>query len=115
MGAVIDERSAKRQENQIDHHKEETGGDDVFLRIAKGLACQVFLHHVLVQTRHGDSDESARNNLLPIVFRMVEIRLEDARIALVGAGRKQFGNTDIEIFEDYHNGCNRRQQKECGL
>ena len=115
MRTVIDQCGAKRQKDEIDDDKQKTGRDDILLRIAQRLASQVLLHHILIQSRHSDSDERPRHNLFPVVLRMVHIRLPNTGIALVGAGAEQFRDAHSQVLK--HNNHRRycRQQQKSGL
>ena len=112
MRGIVYEGSTEREEKQIHHDKEETGGNDILLRIAQRLASQVLLHHILIKSRHRDCNKSPRDYLFPIEFWMVEIGFPNAGIAFGGTGAKQFGNTDIQVFQnDHHRGYGSEEQE----
>ena len=115
MRGIVYEGSTKREEKQIHHDKEETGGNDILLRIAQRLASQVLLHHILIKSGHRDCNKSPRDYLFPIEFWVVEIGFPNTGIAFGGTGAKQFWNTDIQVFQNDHHRSYGSEEQEGGL
>ena len=57
------QHTAQKQEQDIHHHK--NGGErrHIAARVTQRLARQVFLHHILIQSRHGNGDKHTTDNL----------------------------------------------------
>ena len=62
------EQYAEREEQQVHRHEGHTIRAHILLRLAQSPACQVFLHHVLIKSRHHDDDEHAAEELFPEVL-----------------------------------------------
>ena len=62
------------------------------MSLAKRLACEILLHHVLIESLHHDNDENAAKELFPEIlcrFRVVEH--EEAAHTTVLNGMKGLG------------------------
>ena len=112
---IRQQRGTETKEEDVDNDEEEAGGHDVLLRVTQGLAGEVFLHHVLVEARHGDGDEHAGDNLLPIELRRGRIGLEHAGVSLLGRSAQEFGEAYIQRVENCHHSCRRREKEEGSL
>ena len=79
---ILIQGHAKEQE-QGDHHGLQQDGDhEVLLGVLNVLAGQGALHHVLVQTRHGDDGEHAAQQLFPEILGSVYIvEVEEFHVA----------------------------------
>ena len=69
VGCEHGQQHAKRKEQQVHRHKCQAIAAHVFLRFAQSAACEILLHHVLVESGHHHNNEGAANELFPEVLR----------------------------------------------
>jgi len=107
---------AKRKEEQIDGRESKSVGHHVFLRIFQRADGQVFLHHVLIEPRHHNSDKHTTEKLFPekLLARPV-IEHENPRMGTVGNRRNHFSHIHIHPLTDLPQNKDERRNKHCGL
>lgn len=102
------QHAAQQQEKDVDHHQNAGEREHVALRLPQRLAREVFLHHILIQTRHGDGDEHAANDLLQEVAVVAPVGVEDgaavsAVLAHSGHLRPNVAERATHVTHDHHN------------
>ena len=65
LGAEREEEYAKDEENKIDGQETKAVGAHILLRFTQVLAREIFLHHILIQSRHHDDDDYTAEKLSP--------------------------------------------------
>ena len=115
LSGISDEGCSETEENDIDHNEKQARGHHVLLRVAKGFAGEVLLHHVLVETRHSNGNEHAGKQLLDPKLFGHGVGVEHVGVALVGRDAKEVGKTHIEVLEDHHHRCHSSKDEEGGL
>ena len=74
-----DQKDTQGEKEQVGRQEGDAIGTHILLGIAEGLARQVFLHHILVQSCHHHDDKDAAKKLFPeIVGRLPVIEHKDA-------------------------------------
>ena len=90
------------------------------MRFAQRAACEVFLHHILIETRHHHHDEHAGEKLLPkILSRAPVVEDEDARARVVSYCRDSLGERHAECLrraedDQQQRGQNAKRLKRIG-
>ena len=65
LGAEREEQYAKDKENEVDGQETKAVGAHILLRLTQVLAREIFLHHILIQSRHNDDDDYTAEKLSP--------------------------------------------------
>ena len=65
----VGEQYTQREKHEIHKNQGDSEQHHVLLRIFKLAHREVLLHHVLVQSRHGNSDKHTAEHLFPAGFR----------------------------------------------
>ena len=83
--------------------------------ITQGFAGQVLLHHVLIEARHHDGDESTAQKLFPeIVWRHPVVEDEDTTHPAVGNGADGLAYSKVQMSDDFQDDQHqRRKQADC--
>ena len=114
------QHAAQQQEQDVDHHQDAGEREHVALRLPQRLAREVLLHHVLIQTRHGDGDEHAADDLLQEVAVVAPVGVEDgaavgAVLAHGGHLRPYIAEGAAHVAHDHHNCNNQCANQKGGL
>lgn len=114
------QHAAQQQEQQVDHHQDAGERKHIALRLPQRSAGEVLLHHVLIQTRHGDGDEHAAENLLQEVAVVAPVGVEDraavgAVLAHRGHLRPNIAERAAHVLHDDDNRNNQRANQKRGL
>ncbi len=115
LGGVGEQRRPEKQEQHVHHHQQQAHRQHILLCVAQRLAGQVLLHHILVQSRHGDGDEHAAQYLLPVVFGGCGVGLEDPCESAVGRAADELWQRVARFVEQGHEGGDGGGQQEGGL
>ena len=95
------EQYAQCHKQHIGRHEGKAVGTHILLRLAQGLARQVLLHHVLIQSGHHNRDKDTTEKLLPeILLRHPVVHHEHTAMLMVGHGRE--GLTHRQVERSYH-------------
>ena len=65
LGAEREEEYAKDEKNEVDGQETKAVGAHILLRFTQVFAREIFLHHILVQSRHNDDDDDTAEKLSP--------------------------------------------------
>ena len=63
LGRVQVKQRAQRQEEDVYDQENRAECEHILLRVFQAAARQVFLHQILIQAKHGDGSEQARQKL----------------------------------------------------
>ena len=95
------EQHAEHQEEEDDENLADGCQADIFLRVARRGAAQVALHHVLIESRHGDQQHDARRKHLPeIAVRSRVVEEKHLRIGRRGDLAGHFGQGHAQRLHD---------------
>lgn len=114
------QHAAQQQEQDVDHHQDAGEREHIALRLPQRSAGEVLLHHVLIQTRHGDGDEHAAENLLQEVAVVAPVGVEDgaavgAVLAHRGHLRPNIAERAAHVAHNHHNRNNQCANEKGGL
>ena len=107
----IDEEHAEEHEQQVGRHESEPVGTHVLLCLAQRLACEVLLHHVLVETCHHDNYEHTAEKLLPEVLAAHPI-VEDKHLAVAVFPHRPYGLAGSHAQSRHHIIYNKDESRE---
>ena len=111
-----DEEDAEGEEEEVGRKEGNTVGTHIFLGITEGLAGEVLLHHVLIETCHHDDDENTAEELFPEMMRgLPVVKDEDAAHLTVLHDIDGFSDRQVHHGDDLEDDEDQGGEKTEGL